>query len=72
AGRHQHDEAGGEKHEAGSSCVEHKIGVLDSDVYKVRIFIPSSIYSLTIGSVMFVIASMCAQVSFEAILSCKR
>src|SRR5205085_411407 len=28
-GGHQHDQAGGEKHETGSSCVEHKSGVLN-------------------------------------------
>ena len=33
-GRHEHDEAGGEKHEAGSTCIEHMIGVLVADVYE--------------------------------------
>ena len=33
AGRHEHDEAGGQKHETSSASVEHKRGVLGCDGY---------------------------------------
>jgi hypothetical protein len=34
-GRHEHEEAGGVKHEAGITCIEHMIGMLVPDVYEV-------------------------------------
>ena len=45
-GRHQHDEAGGEKHEAGSSCVEHMIWSLVADVYNGSEFYSKHHFSL--------------------------